>query len=424
MVIVAVTLAASVNRQLIGLIGQPVKEAFGLSDTQVGGLMSITGILAALASPLLGQMSDTFDRHRMLVASIVIWSIATAAYGIAATYAGLIASLVVLASAESTLVPICNSLIADHFKGGARINANLVYFAAGGLTTGVGSFVGGQLLGWSGGHLDALLPFWPGATDWRVAMAITAIIGAPLAVMALTMGRDRHRQASGARTDLTQLRIYLRNHWKTLVSFNAANAGYFIASTTVMGWMPIYIVRHFGISPAELGMRLGVAIGIADIAGILFGLLAIKKLYQYLGPIAPRYIFQASLAVIGLVNVLQLAASSVTMVLFLLSLQNFLATFGTASFNNMVQDMSGPAIRGKIFGINSLVVGVVGIPGPLLVGMLSDRLQQASSGMLLAIVSISTPFLLLSILIYALTNSQFLNTIRQVADEERQAVAA
>ena len=72
-VIVIVTLTASVNRQVVGLIAQSVKTTFDLSDTQMGGMFSLAGVLVAIIAPLLGQLTDRFERRRMLLASIAIW---------------------------------------------------------------------------------------------------------------------------------------------------------------------------------------------------------------------------------------------------------------------------------------------------------------------------------------------------------------
>lgn len=88
-VLIIVNLIASVNRQLVGLIGQSVKVEFSLSDTQIGAVGSIVGIAGAILAPLLGQLTDRFDRYRLLFFSILAWSLATASYGMAAGYIAL-----------------------------------------------------------------------------------------------------------------------------------------------------------------------------------------------------------------------------------------------------------------------------------------------------------------------------------------------
>lgn len=423
LIIVIITVTASINRHLVGLIMQPVKGEFGLSDTRIGALFSIAGVVVALISPLLGQMVDRLDRHRLMIGAIFVWSLATAAYGLASSYLILSVSLAVLASAETTLVPVCNSLIAGQFRGEDRINANLVYFAAGGLTMGIGSYVGGLLLHLSSGGLSVAL-FGRALSDWRIAMLLTALAGVPLAALMLLLGRDRRPKSDKRATDLGDLKDYLREHWSALVSFNFANASYFVAAAAIMTWMPIYIVRHFGIPPGELGMRIGLVVGIADVLGVLVGFAAIKHLYTRLGPIAPRYIFQGALGLIVLVSLLQLLATKIEVMLLLLGIQNFLATFGTASFNNMVQDMSSPEIRGKVFAINSVILSVVSIPGPLLVGLISDLFGVAPQGLLWATMLVAIPALLFSIFVFGLTNRSFLRTVRAMALVDREPVTA
>ncbi|MEY4670231.1 MAG: hypothetical protein RLZZ415_110 [Pseudomonadota bacterium] len=422
LVIVIVTVTASINRHLVGLIMQPVKGEFALTDTQIGALFSIVGVVVALVSPVLGQMVDRLDRHRLMIGAIFVWSLATAAYGLASSYLVLAVSLAILASAETTLVPVCNSLIAGQFRGEDRINANLVYFAAGGLTMGIGSFVGGLLLHWSGSGLPGAL-FGSALSDWRIAMLITALAGVPLALLVLLLGRDRRPSPGKGATDLRDLKDYLRDHWTALVSFNLANASYFVTATAIMTWVPIYIVRQFSITPADLGMRIGVVVGVADVLGVLVGFAAIKQLYSRLGPIAPRYIFQVALGLIVLISLLQLLATNLEVMLLLLGIQNFLATFGTASFNNMVQDMSSPEIRGKVFAINSVILSIVSIPGPLLVGMISDQFGPAPQGLLWATMLVAIPALVLSILIFGLTNQSFLRTVAAMAKADHQVAA-
>ena len=152
--------------------------------------------------------------------------------------------------------------------------------------------------------------------------------------------------------------------------------------------------------------------------GIFVGLAAVKFLYSRFGPIAPRYMFQVCLCLIALCSGLQLVANDPQQMLILLGVQNFLATVGTASFNNMLQDISTPQVRGKVFGLNYLVVGLVAIPGPLLVGVISDSFGNDPRALIQAVSYVSIPALFISLIVYALTNSSYMNTVRTIANQE------
>jgi len=421
-VLIIVNLIASVNRQLVGLIGQSVKVEFSLSDTQIGAVGSIVGIAGAILAPLLGQLTDRFDRYRLLFFSILAWSLATASYGMAAGYIALAISLSMLATAESTLNPISNSIIGDQYSGERRINANLLYFAGGSLTAGFGSLSAGLILHWVELHSHWFTALNPSLSSWRISMLVVGAVGIPLAFLVVMLGKDSRRLMHSRMTDLSDLAGYWRDHRQTLISFNVSNAGYFIAATSIMGWMPMYLLRQYGLSAAELGTRMGVVIGVADILGIVVGLFAIKKLYTYLGPIAPRYIFQISVVLIALLTAGSMATTNVWQALILLGCQNFLATFGTASFNNMLQDISTPQIRGKISGINTSLVALACIPGPLVVGMISDTMASDGSGLLSAILIVSIPALLFSAFASWRANPTFIKTVMVIRESENKLI--
>jgi MFS-type transporter involved in bile tolerance (Atg22 family) len=66
-----------------------------------------------------------------------------------------------------------------------------------------------------------------------------------------------------------------------------------------------------------------------------------------------------------------------------------------------------------------LIVSLVGIPGPLVVGALSDYFGQEPQGLLWAILIVSVPMLLFSALLYGLTNKLYLQTIKAVQVQEQ-----
>ncbi len=71
-----------IDRNIIGLLLQPIKAEFGASDTQLGLL---TGICFALFYATLGlpiaRFADRSNRVRILSAALVVWSMMTALSG-------------------------------------------------------------------------------------------------------------------------------------------------------------------------------------------------------------------------------------------------------------------------------------------------------------------------------------------------------
>ena len=83
-VLVLVFTSSHIDRQIVAILGQPIKEALSLSDTQLG-LMS--GVMFAVFYATLGMpmamWADRNNRRNLIAFSIAIWSGMTALCGLA-----------------------------------------------------------------------------------------------------------------------------------------------------------------------------------------------------------------------------------------------------------------------------------------------------------------------------------------------------
>ena len=84
-----------------------------------------------------------------------------------------------------------------------------------------------------------------------------------------------------------------------------------------------------------------------------------------------------------------------------------------------------PGVRAKIFSVGSLISSLAFVPGPLLVGMISDHLGQDPRVVLWSIIIVSVPALFMSFLLYSLTNKNFLLTVQtlRALEQDQQAKA-
>src|SRR5690606_24393079 len=130
--ILSVTLLYSViDRQVLMLLAQPLKNDLDLSDTQIGSLQGLgAALFAAIAVVPLGWLADRIDRRLVLAGCILIWSAAVASCGLATGYWGLLLSVAFLAAGESGLSPIVYALIPELFPERQRMLANFIFYAA------------------------------------------------------------------------------------------------------------------------------------------------------------------------------------------------------------------------------------------------------------------------------------------------------
>jgi MFS family permease len=105
-----------VDRYVLGLLIEPIKADLGLTDTQIGLLLgpAFAIFYATMGLPL-GWLADKKNRVRIVAIGIAVWSIATAASGLARNFTHLFIARMSIGVGEATLSPCAMSIISDSF---------------------------------------------------------------------------------------------------------------------------------------------------------------------------------------------------------------------------------------------------------------------------------------------------------------------
>ena len=96
-------LVSLLDRFVIGLIFDPLKREFDLSDTQLG-LLHGTGfvLLYIIAALPMGRLADTRNRRTMIAIGIALWSMATSLCAFASSFPTLLAARVLVGLGEAS----------------------------------------------------------------------------------------------------------------------------------------------------------------------------------------------------------------------------------------------------------------------------------------------------------------------------------
>ena len=73
------------DRQIGGVLAEPIRKEWALSDTQVGWLATAFTLLYAAMGVPLGRLADRANRMRILAAGVTFWSLMTAVSGLTRT---------------------------------------------------------------------------------------------------------------------------------------------------------------------------------------------------------------------------------------------------------------------------------------------------------------------------------------------------
>ncbi len=111
-----VSVSSYMDRFVLSILQEPIKLEFGLSDTQLGLL---TGTAFVVLYTILGipiaQWADRGNRRTIMTLCIAIWSVMTAACGVAQNYVQLLLARVGVGIGEAGTLPPSHSLIGDYF---------------------------------------------------------------------------------------------------------------------------------------------------------------------------------------------------------------------------------------------------------------------------------------------------------------------
>ena len=386
------------DRQALAALAEPLRHQFALSDTQLGGLSTVFIVLYAVAGLPLGRLADTWSRRKLLAIGVAVWAGLTGLGGLAANYALLAASRLGVGIGEAVCAPAANSWIADLVPAARRARAMAGFMMA--------VPVGVMLSGVITGEVAQ-------AHGWRVALAVAAAPGLLLAPALLWLqepartGRadplvragppgpapgpveseSRPRQKAdggvgrgpGAPPSNSPLALL---HIPALAWISASGAILNFALYSFSSFLPALLTRYHGLTVGQAGIWSGVGSGAAGILGALaagtWGDRVIRRSANgRLLLAAAAALGAAPLAAIAIHMPAGSAAAALALLMPAYGLLQMYYGLVYAAINDIV-----PAnLRGSAMAVYLLVTYLGGAAfGPLLTGMLSDRLARHAAG--------------------------------------------
>lgn len=363
-ILLAMNTLAFLDRTIINVLSQPIKDDLDLTDAQVGVLGGLAFMLVYTFAALpLARLAERMNRISLIAACVTFWSVATAAGGLATSYLQLVMSRVAVGAGESGATPTAHSVIGDYFPPERRGSA--ISFFVLGLPLGImlGSIIGG--------YVAQLY-------SWRVALMVVGLPGILVALLVkftikepVRGGADRANTMIGGTPPLTAvLKHLLRRR-----SFLHIVAGFMISSFALGGvyvFLPALLIRRFDFSVGTSGLIYGMLGGACAAVGVLIGGymndILVKRDRRWFAWF-PALIFAIAipLMIVGMLQHDWEWMIALLIVPFILKSAYLPSTL--ASFHNMVE----PRMRATTITIAFMLSNVVGAGGgPYFAGLLSD----------------------------------------------------
>jgi len=392
------------DRFIIALLVDPIKRDLSLSDVQFGMLHGLAfAVTYALFGLAAGALADRVSRRRIIFISVSVWSLATAACGLAQNFWHLLLARIGVGAGEAGLNPSATSMLTDLFPREKLTSAMAVYALGATLGSGMAYIFGGMIVDLVSQTESLVIPMVGEMRSWQAVFIIIGVPGTLLSLVIFAVPEPVRRDKLGISRKGNYLTEFTRSY-SAMLSFMRPHGRFFLCHYVGFGlasmvlasgaiWYPAHMGRSFGWSAGEIGLYLGLTLMIAGIAGKLIGGWAMDAMYRSGSRDAQLRWYARCLLVAAPVGVI--ATSSDSPWVFLTGMGLFLILLSPlpACANTALNLITPNELRGTGVALFSASAGMIGSAcGPILVAALSDHFFDQSIGTAMgAVIAVCCP---------------------------------
>lgn len=242
-----------IDRVVIGIIQEPIKAEFGLTDFQLGLLGGPAfAILYTLLGIPIARLAERTNRMTVLSVCVGLWSLMTAACGFAVNYATLFAARVGVSIGEAGCTPPANSVISDYFPAERRASALSIYA--------LGIPLGSMIAAVGGGWIAT-------EVGWREAFIWLGVPGVLLALIVKLTVKEPPRAApkTEAPSFVSAVAALIKKPTFWNVAFGSALASF--VGYGVGQYLTSFMIRTHNFSLFNAAVIIGVILGLCAAIG-------------------------------------------------------------------------------------------------------------------------------------------------------------
>jgi MFS family permease len=372
------------DRFIISLLVDPIKRDLGITDVQFSLLHGLGFALTfAIFGFVLGILADRLARRWVIYAGVTVWSLATAACGLAQQFWHLLLARVGVGIGEATLQPCAASMIADLFPREKLTSAMAVYAMGSTVGAGCAFFFGGMIIDWVSHTSAIVLPVIGELRSWQAVFMIIGLPGMLLAFLIFTVPEPVRR---GLRAGQEVSKRSWRSAYSDLFKFIGTRRRFFtchylaftLASAVLSGtgvWYPAHMGRTFHWSGSQIGLALGIVLTLSGfIAQSMCGRMVDSMVRRGVRDAQFRY-YAICLLLATPIGII--ATTSANPWVFVVGIGLYLVLFSSLSAcaATALNLVTPNELRGTGMAFYAGTGGLIGIScGPILIALASEKL--------------------------------------------------
>ena len=349
LLLLGINLFNYIDRQILAALEPDIRATFFAADDV--NAMTKTGLLGVaffvtymISAPILGLLADRISRWIIVGGAVILWSLASGASGLAATFAILFATRIFVGIGEGGYGPAAPTILSDLFPIERRGRIMAIFYTA----IPVGSALGYVIGGLVGAHLGLRWAFYL-VTPPGLLLGLLCFWQRDPRVAAHHLVQESPRRSLANYVRLFRTRSYLINCIaQTLMTFVTGGLGF---------WASAYL-RYRNQSP-DVGMTIfGLITVVAGFVSTLLGGIIADKLRSRI----PGSYFWVS--GIGMLIACPFFIATLYIPFPTAWISMFVAIFflflNTGPSNTALANVSLPAVRATAFAVNIFVIHALG----------------------------------------------------------------
>tara|TARA_R110000824_G_scaffold323333_1_gene510265 strand:- start:12 stop:1337 length:1326 start_codon:yes stop_codon:yes gene_type:complete len=355
-----------IDRMIIAVVGEPIRQEFGLSDFQLGimGGAAFAIFYGGIGIPI-ARLAERISRVGIIATATAVWSAMTMLSGAAMGYGQLLLARMGVGIGEAGFTPPVVSMIADRFESEKR--ATVFSMIA------VGVSVGGAIGALGGGWIAQ-------EHGWRMAFLVMGAPGLLLALLLwLTIREPERRNAGDNAPPFAQVIRTVRRS-RAFLGFTLGSGMVALVGFGLNIFLIPLLIRRFDFALGEAALTFALAFSLATASGGVVG-----------GMLADRFASNAHRRY----GVLPIISTSLALPLYLAAIYQddwrllagliFAATFCLYAFlptiMTVTQRLVQPRMRATAAAIHAFGQTCFGLGiGSAFLGFMSDWLAKVNYG--------------------------------------------
>lgn len=386
-VMTIVVMFTVLDRSVMSLLIDPIKQDFGITDTQAALLIGAAFSLPyGIVGVAVGRLADHRNRRNLVAASIAFWSLCTVASGMVQGYVSMLISRMGTGAGESGYGPASWSIATDNWPREKVAFATATMGIGAMLGTGLALFLGGAVLHFVSGMPPVALPGIGVIRPWQWTFIIVGAPGLLWALVVLT-SKEPPRRGLAAGEKAHKIPVgdvgrWLLDDWRTYLAVIGGMAMKAMMLAGPATWGATFLHREFGWELSKIGMITGtITLVVSPIALMAGAKLSEHWTKQGRKDSNLRIVFYGLLVAIPLMIIAPLMPNPY-LVLAVNALASFVGTLGFGPSIAAFQVITPNRMRAQVGALTQFCNNVIAFAlSPIIVALFTDYLFRDESAL-------------------------------------------